>query len=143
MTLSRRDRAALTLAYECLRGGAQDPPRTGGSIYEARAALESGGRFARLLAYNTWCFGSTPARRMMSARLALYLRAVLRADLEDYGGTRTFCRECGYRSAGHAAWWSHGAGQEGRHGARVAIATRVICPLWERAPRTGEGRRTT
>jgi len=39
VTLSRRDRAALTLAYECLRGGAQDPPRTGGSIYEARAAL--------------------------------------------------------------------------------------------------------
>ena len=39
VTLSRRDRAALTLAYECLRGGAQDPPRTGGSIYEADATL--------------------------------------------------------------------------------------------------------
>ena len=120
--MTRRDRAALVLAYELVRGGKRDFP------WAALAALRAAqSDFARTLADavddadypdDCWGPGCGPRRRRFSrvlrARLALLLRVLLRAEAGDYGPRR--CVEC-ERSA--MIWHGHRG------------STRRYVPAWE------------
>jgi len=83
MSFSRRDRAALALALECLRAG---------DDYDASSALFAGAHeetcSAIRLAFLDAGF-STP-NRILCARLALALRVLLRVDAGDFGRCRTW-----------------------------------------------------
>jgi hypothetical protein len=87
--LSRRDRAALALALECLRAG---------DDYDASSALFAGAHeetcSAIRLAFLDAGF-STP-NRVLCARLALALRVLLRADAGDFGARERWlqCQRC-------------------------------------------------
>lgn len=128
--LSRRDRAACALGYECLRAG---------DLTDAMYALDVGGPFTATLVdatNNAEMRGAT--RPILRARLALALRALLRADAGDMG-----------------AWWVHvdTDGEEssedsdgaphGRDYCRILAHyfggdVRLRAPLWSLA-RKGEG----
>lgn len=135
--LSRRDRAAMVMSLAVLRS----VPRTargevmleGAAVVlrEAHGALTFG--HSALLPRSVWLVtreGAPP--RLLRARLALALRAMLRADAGDCGPVR--CPSCGAR--GHVALGQCFAGAH----AIVRVGKR-IAPLWQQAPRTGEGRR--
>ena len=92
--LSRRDRAACLLALECLRE-MMSPVMSDACVRAAADVLESGGEVSVYL-----IFASLPEAiptyqraRLLRARLALYLRALLRADRGDFG-TRARCGWC-------------------------------------------------
>jgi hypothetical protein len=63
--------------------------------------------------------------RVWRARCALYLRAALRADREDFG--RVWCRACGRHYAGGCECWDKGRVM-GEH------FTCETFPLWRLAP---------
>jgi hypothetical protein len=128
MKLSRRDRAAMQLALETLRGwrghvaieGAHDALRLADG-----AALDIGHAVRRELlhAYDLaeirrpdWV---ACRARLLRARLALYLRAVLRAERGDFGPTVWLGCTCA--CDGDNGGWTH----------------RRITPLWERAAAHG------
>lgn len=125
--LTRRDRCAMALALECVRGD-----NGVAAFMRARRALALGGfgstsaqvydAFSDAIALGAW--------RLLRARLALLLRAMLRADAGDFGPC--VCRDCGhaYRPG---PWERCEAGTERWHGCRGVH--RRITPAWERAPR--------
>jgi hypothetical protein len=119
--LSRRDRAACQLALECLRAA----PRGEGWDH-ATSALEHGDRAGPPLSRALDCtaseYGHRRVGRLLTARLALYVRALLRADRGDYGPTEWLGCTCSC------------------DGDRGGWAPRRITPLWELAP-AHEGRR--
>lgn len=111
--LSRRDRAAVVLALECLRlhvladeaGDALDsaeaalglpwwapadrkPNDALQAIRRTRAGLPCGDVIPDI-------YVPAPSPRLLRARLALYLRALLRADANDLGTTGMICKLCG------------------------------------------------
>ena len=151
MKLSRRDRAACVLALECLR---RRRDVFGVRLEGAERALALGGVFPRdiagaaaealtLMGSERWRLrgdwrGITPEdRRDVELRLALYLRALLRADAGDFGP-----RDSWFECPDHPA-------------AQRPIAPRPRCcarpirawalhhpapirPLWESASKKGE-----
>ena len=136
MTLSRRDRCAMALALECCRADG-DPADT----------LYYGGPMATLLAeahtecslelHDPWMERMTDTRevRLLNARIALLLRAMLRADRGDFGPWR--CGECGgecERRDDHC--YRIGEGEL----AIPMTPTRRIRPIWEIAPAHGGAR---
>jgi hypothetical protein len=147
--MSRRDRAAAIWALEILRG--EQASRGGHGEHLARTAI----RFAVLQTMApVWSLRSAPILeavraaqhdtpwRLLRARAALLLRAMLRADSGDLGRQRVIgwaCFHCG-------AFWPH-TGENGRaiegktcghtEDNDAAVFARVCWPLWEdaRAPR--------
>jgi hypothetical protein len=139
--LSRRDRAALRLAYEVLL---RDD-----AVGHARRALSLGGPMSRAIEDASYALAAPLGMRILRARLALLLRVVLRVDRGDFGalrcehGARTL-----WRVLPTSEWPS-------RDEPRLAYACpclgawrpcvepwplRVIRPLWESAP-PHDGRR--
>lgn len=151
MTLTRRDRAAMVLALEWVR---VTRDRGGGPFVaveqaldllwhgrETARAVERSGRVSKPRAEEDGDLDLR--RRLLRARLALYLRAVLRANRvdadgnadPDYGphrdvaGMLGHCERCG---------WTQGAGEvdNGNPNCHGMGTTRRIRPLWDRAPKT-------
>jgi hypothetical protein len=146
VTLTRRDRAAMVLALECLRNYTH-PLDARDAIQDAHAALglpnfgNDGARVTLDLALaatlrETWVWDGR-ATRLLRARLALLLRVMLRVDKDDLRRWR--CPEHGRR----VAWdWHDGHGEEWwcaecRRWRIVKIdpPTCHIRPLWEIAAR--------
>lgn len=142
MKLSRRDCCALALALECLRRpGWRDLKRT---MLEVQACLDLADHGSPLL--TTFPYGSYPMRlaRVVRARLALFIRATLRADRGDCGPP--LC-QCGRPMVQHS-WvdggWSHEWATE-----CVSDEDHELMPhphwvgpvraLWEQAPPHGGG----
>src|SRR5688500_17525169 len=109
--LSRRDRAACSLALECLRLHTSRE-EADDAIESAQQALslplwEDADRMPNvirqpLLRVRNASFdvlGGDRFDRLLRARLALYLRALLRADADDCGVARTTC--CGRHLPAH------------------------------------------
>jgi hypothetical protein len=138
--VTRRDRAATVLAYECVRWHPL--------AEEAEDALESA---EKALSLPLWapvdslanvvgralCYARDNRRllddrasRLLRARLALLLRALLRADAGDYGPSPV-CARCGspFVSPYVGKAWCYGACRRA-----FVPTTRRITPLWERAP---------
>lgn len=116
MMLTRRDRAAMVLALECIRRG--------DSIGGVLLPLDCAGTAARILAgdvFDVWArdYAQGNDEVMLRARLALYLRAVLRADAGDFGHYFKTCTDDRCDCWGRKKWNS-----------------RRIRPLWESAPKT-------
>lgn len=143
--LSRRDRAALALALECLRGGewmAPDHLASAGVVsqrlFEAwwEAAWEAESRGGE--GGPEW---DRVTQRLLRARLALALRVLLRADAWDYGRRWWHCSaECG---AGDLTRWPPPESAPCVHcdegaidgpGVYVHAEYEPIRPMWERAP---------
>ena len=82
--MTRRDRAAMVLAYEWCRSSVAIPD----PLYRADQALRFGGPMARSIFENI----RHTTTRLTRARLALLLRAMLRAPQDAY---ETVCGECG------------------------------------------------
>lgn len=127
--MTRRDRAALVLAYECLRGGDQ--------FGAASAVLAHGDALARELqrtAHRAW---EDTGTRAVSIRLALLLRALLRADAGDFGRrVGLWCPRC----ERNALVWTGGEGRGccvrcGAYPVRVA----PMKPLWQLTRKASEG----
>jgi hypothetical protein len=128
--MTRRDRAALSLALEVLRaeygsaGLAADVLERGDDAAEALGEAVEG---QRNLDHHYRCCGGGPvssaesARRLLRARLALVLRAMLRADKGDFGPTE---------------WHGCNCSCDGDRGGWLP---RRITPLWELAPAHGGG----
>lgn len=131
MSLSRRDRAALTLALECLRRG---------DIYYSREALRAGGAYANeIRSASCWVDDRNDIpdyHRLAAGRLALLLRAALRADAGDFGPVHDidrkknydFCQAVAFLPADEFLALVRRAEQAGALG-----GNRRIRPLWERA----------
>jgi len=123
--LSRRDRAAMTLALECVRES-----RCG--LNEASRALGIGdadSRFLREAMGHNW-YGHVD--RVRRARLALALRVLLRADAGDFA-RRVVCPECGSRLPDHYKGGERIVCDE-NDVERSAFRTCRVRPLWESAP---------
>jgi hypothetical protein len=129
--LTRRDRAALVLSYELLRShDAHDCE----PFYALGCAADGG--VAWLVEEAAHVAYSPHGYRLLRARLALVIRALLRADAGDYGPPG---------ESPVMAWLVHRHGHNGappesfaawrvRHGARWS---RRITPLWELAREAG------
>lgn len=150
--MTRRDRAALALALECLRGDGSLP------VVEMLRALDLGGRDAQWLKWaveERGADGDTSfprghlGVRLLRARLAILLRAILRADAierEDretgwaHDSTRTVvvCAGCGeptnYRHGERMTILRDGRPDVCRRTGRLELARNAI-PLWEQARR--------
>lgn len=122
MTLSRRDRAALVLAYECLR-------RRHADVWDEAEPLHCGGYTCRELlgAYTLVHDADSTNYRVLRVRLALYIRALLRADAGDCGPARVTYALVGTRpyEPGLPIW---------RYEPRY---TNPWAPLWQSTPYTG------
>jgi hypothetical protein len=129
--MTRRDRCALALALEVLRAEssqwaarlASDVLERGDDVAEALGEAVEG---QRSLDHHYRCCGGGPvssasARRLLRARLALVLRAMLRADKGDFGPTE---------------WHGCNCSCDGDRGGWLP---RRITPLWELAPAHGGG----
>jgi hypothetical protein len=148
--MTRRDRAAMRLALEVLRaeygsaGLAADVLERGDDAAEALGEAVEG---QRNLDHHYRCCGGGPvssaesARRLLRARLALVLRAMLRADKGDYG--EIACTGCGDSDSYHRpgdgcrdCWIEHWqlTGQIISDNERPRYERVRIAPLWERAP---------
>lgn len=113
LPMSRRDRAALVLAYECARRWrfAAD------SAVSARRALSMGeGAALDLLCDTNAISVRETGGRQLRARLALALRVLLRVDRGDFGRTE---------------WVGCHCACDGDRGGWVPAPVR---PLWEQAP---------
>jgi hypothetical protein len=135
--VTRRDRAAMTLALEVLRArGRLDPESALATVLEV---LFQGGVDSRRL--RDWLFDAWLARhrrgrvrrrggwrRFLAARLALFLRAVLRADAGDYGPCVHFA---GFGRDGHPLERGHDPDPDGMRG--WCWGRRGYTPLWELA----------
>lgn len=92
--MTRRDLAALRLAYECVR--VFDPADPWAHAKAAIEALWVGGTFAQNLGRAAYdAVGPATTERLVRARLALGLRVLLRTAAGDYG-ERPVCPVCGY-----------------------------------------------
>lgn len=143
--MTRRDRAAMALALECARDAAcRIDAET--AMESACEALRNGGPMAYairsgvLWAQELWAIadrgreGFVGWRRLclvLRARLALLLRALLRADAGDFGSRRLWCPACCSRrvatSRNGGPWACEVCGTPG-------VFTPRITPLWELAP---------
>lgn len=131
MSLSRRDRAAMQLALEWLR---ENPWHMVDRIDAAERALFLGGSTSRRVQRGMHGFASrSQPWRMTRARLALCLRAVLRADRGDCGPKRKRCPACGWRE-GIASEALTDAMRDCDEWPRDEW--RPYRPLWEQAPAT-------
>ena len=149
LRLSRRDRAALTLALECLR--AECPSRGDRSAWDylddARNVLGIGSYAEGMAgAVHDALYAAGPWRsaRLLRARLALLLRALLRADAleresEELGLSCAWtlrwcavCDGCGESLPNYAIGEPVNVCPK-RGGHPVARRAR---PLWESAPKT-------
>lgn len=134
--LSRRDRAALTLALECVR-------RSHGGYWGARSLLYIGADYTRCVSRDVLdAMPTTGNIRAARARLALMLRLVLRCDAwtradEDWGDfppgvspwfTPRMCSRCGHRLS------QYEIGEVVVSGACCGARIERVVPLWERAP---------
>ena len=127
MTLSRRDRAAMSLALECLREWAR-PVMACAAVRAAAEVLFEGGDCANAIVCSLPEIPMYQRSRLLRARLALYLRAMLRADRGDFGPYA--CPRCGCDDYEPT---SGGRCPDCRaHNVRVYLAARRITPLWER-----------
>lgn len=135
--LSRRDRAALVLAYELIRTrwalDAEDELRAVVDVLQAAAMFSAPpmADFARLVndeRFATYLTGDQP-NRLLRARLALLLRAILRADAGKFGKMVCTC-------------FGEPRDIETHRDARHCTKPHLLryTPLWERA-RGAEGRR--
>lgn len=125
--MTRRDRAAFALALECVRIWPAmakvcdlDNYARGGvdaAVFALTAPAVTMGPFM----LGQWAHTSAAPPRLLRARLALYLRAVLRADRGDYGACGDDCWGC--RWAHVSDGFDHDA-------------PRKCHPLWEMAPRS-------
>jgi hypothetical protein len=96
VTFTRRDIAALSLAYECLRDS--------GSLgtYRAKDALECGAEVSYALRVALRKCQS----RLLRVRLALLLRVLLRVAAGDYGPGRWFAGcQCPCGGGGYTPLW--------------------------------------
>ena len=122
----------MQLALEVLRAGALVPWSDEGGLRgwaDVDDALRIGGPVTRVI---RWSLRGDDSR-LLRARLALLLRAMLRADAGDFG--RWVCPGCGeecYEAARYC--YRDGTGEL----ARPMVPHRRITPLWELA---GEVRR--
>lgn len=133
--LSRRDRAAMVLALECIRA------RHG--LNRAMRALEMGPPHGTSVTVvfrieDAQCVAYPPSDRILRARLALTLRVLLRVDAGDFG-PRARCAACGSASVtrspkAHAPWCYGACSKRTRYGSRR------YRPLWEHAAATGDRR---
>lgn len=90
--MTRRDRAACVLALECSRDKNPD------CITTAMQVLAYGGPIETWIALRRVILGEGLTHvvvRLVRARLALYLRALLRADAGDCGRVGMRCSICG------------------------------------------------
>lgn len=146
LRLTRRDRAALTLALECLR--AKVGPFGDHAYYHvnnAAGALDLGRAVSDQLRDVILDMERDDAAdwRLLRARIALALRAILRADAierDDWWPryemrTRVVCAGCGdiLPAYAHGEKTSAACPRTGR----VETARNAI-PLWEQAPATRE-----
>ena len=138
MTLSRRDRAAYVIAYECLRSG--DLGEAGDALSCGVRSWNGNGFTERLML----ACGTVPTDRLLHARLALYLRALLRADAGDCG--KWHCPKCGSRwlvredydeEDGRRMWWCGKERLWRFYDDCDSVPVRSYRPLWERARRHG------
>lgn len=146
MTLSRRARAALALALEQCRAGLDDmsPLRYGGA-----AAAD----ILRAASYPDARDDVFDYLRLRRVRLALLLRAVLRAAAGDFGPRNySWCQLCAshdcrpvrafaealapYVESGIAVDASDAVVQESRRHLRATRLSSRITPLWSLAPAT-------
>lgn len=143
LRLSRRDRAAIVLAYEHLREWSvldgKQVPRGGGAPNALSAAIGAMSSFSeplylglRSVVFHAWPEPSEMrAVRLLRARLALLLRCLLRAADGDYGEWR--CVACGSRTVHIGGPWCPGNHAHGERG-----YTRYIRSLWSPREETGE-----
>jgi hypothetical protein len=136
--LSRRDRAACALALECLRQMRADlsrNPAVGVALGSAHVALDAPAVSGRSVENISTALAVSVYRmpaRLLRARLALYLRALLRADVGDLGPL--WCNTCGWLGAGtYMAGDRCGSCRRYAHGPIGEYGPRRITPLWERA----------
>lgn len=146
--LTRRDRAALTLALECLRDNDRGYA-TMVCVRQAMEIMEHGsyplhrdlGRYVAV-GYKAAHGGGGVSPRILRARLALALRVLLRADIDDCYLSEWICMDCG--SGNHSQNFNaplgccicHDCGGE----SIVERPHHRITPLWEMAPSSGRGR---
>jgi hypothetical protein len=130
MKLTRRDRAAMQLALEVLRNHRRFPAV---GLGQAADVLGYGPpRLEEWAAPARWSNRSPRSARLLRARLALYLRAVLRADAGHYVEWR--CSVCGEEAYASARFcYRDGDGPN----AIPMEPHRRITPLWERAAAHG------
>lgn len=123
--MTRRDRAAMVLAYQLLCGCGYDEQ----SITETLRCADNLDMWA---AWVSAC-DSGVRLRLLRARLALALRVLLRADAGDYGPRWERCDGCGYDSRDRWAveWRLRGNCR------RSPVTSRSYAPLWDLAARRG------
>lgn len=131
----------MRLAYACLREGRY-------VLWDALEALHLGDERAVEIAYCVERSDVDP--RLLRARLALLLRAMLRAASGDLGRQTFgwFCASCGTRSTlpDHCPWEGQGPGScKCDKGCACQaperwVQHRKMTPLWQIAPATGAGR---
>lgn len=140
--LSRRDRAALVLAYECVRASVVRfrSVHRGHAIWALRIGVET----LPILDAFTAALRAEDDTRLVTARLALLLRVLLRAAEEeallDHGGPGvgmewTVCLRCDGTAAhpeGRSCYECRGVGL-------IAYPLRYT-PLWEHAKPHGVAR---
>lgn len=143
--MTRRDRAALVLALECVRGSkvggvamaidalcfTDCDPYLPPVLVDAEAKMDDAIEYAP--ASPEWYRAHYHARDILRARLALLLRAILRADAGDCGKARcSGCRRVTRSSTVIAIGWCSCCERDARW-SRLPIR-----PLWEQAPATRE-----
>src|SRR5690606_1233742 len=134
--LTRRERRALAHALEVLRLGVLREPRDGGRALDDETRAE---RICAEGARDAWAEACAAGRegqrpRPVRARLALLIRARLRADRGDCGRTRHEATGKRCQRVDHA--WDERA--RCRYACGCWRTSRRITPLWQRA---GEARR--
>lgn len=144
MKLTRRERAAMELALAVLRHSALITTRTtdGGAEQLSQCAIREAG-IALAVGFSglTRPIVDTEAEwgRLVRARLALYLRARLRAEgREEVGFGRWACVDCGSDDLRHP--WIEDGPRCRSCGGNVIDYTCRVTPLWELAPSHGGGR---
>jgi hypothetical protein len=152
--VTRRDRAAMALALELVRemGGRRAAPESWTALHRASEALFMGSLAATRLAHavhgeiRRLAFTVPFPRREIAkfrARLALYLRAALRADAGDFGIPACSCGEpwtAGHVPGGVGRWYAPAEGCEQRFGRKghdwLPRSLAPVRPLWELATRS-------
>lgn len=144
---ARRDRAALALALECLRSRDLRWALTALTMMTWRH-----GETSLVASLNAWAngFGGWDSRlvygadRVLRARLALYLRAVLRVERGDLGRVHSVDRKKNFDFCRAIQFLWHPLSEgplfheliDKATQAGVLGGTRRITPLWERASAT-------
>lgn len=150
MRLTRRDRAALTLALCELRGSATSygsaiealkhhdggdwPPYLPPLLADCESEMDDA--IAETVGSREWYRQHYRNRDLLRARLALLLRALLRADAGDYGPLEWQCSRGLHRVM---AWvnYDRATCRDCETAAHMHRAPRRITPLWELARETG------